>query len=57
MIGAGCVPILKKEEKVVQCQFEMRFGQEIVGVKEEGDGNRAALSPHVSEIAATARRH
>lgn len=42
---------------MVQCQFEMRFGQEIVGVKEEGDGNRAALSPHVSEIAATARRH
>lgn len=35
----------------------MNFGQEIVGVKENGEGNRAILFPHVTEIAATAGRH
>lgn len=35
----------------------MSFGQEIVHVKEKGEGNRAVLSPHISEIAATAGRH
>lgn len=42
---------------MVQWQFQMGFGQETVGVKEKGNGNRAVLSPHISEIAATAGRH
>lgn len=46
-----------KEKKMVQCQFEMGFGQEIMAVKEKGDRNRTVLSPHISEISATAGRH
>lgn len=35
----------------------MSFGQEVMGVKDKGEGNRAIFSSHISEIAATAGRH
>lgn len=52
LIGAGWIFFYG----FVQGQFEMNFGQEIVGVKEKEEQNRPIFILHMLEIAVTAGR-
>lgn len=55
LIGAAQITI-KQKKGLVQSQFEMNFGQEIVGVKEKREVNKAIITLSMLEVEVTAGR-